>query len=68
MSKAYIAFGERATLVCAYDKSAPKALKKVAKKVAEMQQEDDWAMLTGINVAYDDDSYYHVTATVSTTA
>ena len=32
MSKAYIATGERAMMVIAYDKDAPTAMKKVAKK------------------------------------
>ena len=67
MSKAYIATGEQAFLVIAFDKSAPKAMKKVAKKIAKMQREDEWLMLIGLNTAYDDEGYYHVTATVSTT-
>lgn len=67
MSKAYIATGERAMMVIAYDKDAPTAMKKVAKKITKMQQDDEWLMLIGLNTAYDDEGYYHVTATVSTT-
>ena len=68
MSKAYIATGEQAFLVIAFDKSAPKAMKKVAKKIAEIQSQDEWVMLIGLNTAYDEDGYYHVTATLSTAA
>ena len=68
MSKAYVAHGERAFLVCAFDKRAPKAMKKVANLITELQQNDDWLMLIGLNTAYDDDGFYTVTATLSTTA
>jgi hypothetical protein len=67
MSKAYIAHGEKATLVVAFDKNPVKAMKMLAKKIDEMQDFDEWLMLTSINVGYDDEGYYHITATVSTT-
>ena len=66
MNKAYVATAEYAQLVCAFDKEASKAMKKVAKKIAEMQKDDEWLMLTSLNVGYDDEGFYHVTATVST--
>lgn len=64
--KAYIATGEYAQLVCAFDKNPAKALKKVAKQIDQMGKSDDWLMLTGINVGYDDEGFYNITATVST--
>lgn len=67
MSKAYVAYSEQATLIIAFDKNPAKAMKKAAKKVAEMQQNDEWLMLSGVNVGYDDEGYYHITATVTTT-
>lgn len=66
--KAYIATGEYAQLVCAWDKNPARALKAIAKKVEKMTREDEWAMLTGINVYYDDQGLYNITATVSTTS
>lgn len=63
--KAYIATAEYAQLVCAFDKNPSKALKKIAKKIDEMQGNDEWFMLTSINVGYDDDGFYNITATVS---
>ena len=66
--KAYVATAEYAQLVCAFDKSPAKALKKVAKQIDQMAKNDDWLMLTGVNVGYDDEGFYHVTATVSTAA
>jgi sorbitol-specific phosphotransferase system component IIA len=68
MSKAYVATAENAQLVIAFNKEAPKALEMVAKKIAKMQKQDEWLMLTGVNVGYDDEGYYHVTATVSSVA
>lgn len=65
MSKAYIATSEQAQLVVAFDKNASKAMKKVAKKIDEMQDSDRWLMLTSLNVGYDDEGFYHITATVS---
>jgi hypothetical protein len=67
MSKAYVAHGERAILVVGYDKKPAKAMKRVANLITEMQQEDEWLMLLGLNTSYDEDGYYHVTATLSTT-
>lgn len=63
--KAYVATGEKVQLVCSYDKSASKALKSVAKKIDSMGNEDEWLMLNGINVSYDDDGYYGIVASVS---
>jgi len=65
MSKAYVATAEYAQLICAYDKNASKALKKIAKKINSMQRQDEWLMLTGVNVGYDEEGFYNVTATVS---
>ena len=67
MSKAYVATGEYAQMVCAYDKNPAKALKAVAKKVEKMAGNDEWLMLSGINVGYDDEGFYNITATVSST-
>ena len=65
--KAYVATGEYAQLICAYDKNPAKALKAIAKKVDSMIHEDEWVMLSGVNVGYDDEGFYNITATVSTT-
>lgn len=65
--KAYVATGEYAQVICAYDKSPAKALKAVAKKIDKMEREDEWLMLSSINVNYDDDGYYGITAIVTTT-
>ena len=51
--KAYVATGEYAQLVCAYDKNPAKALKAISKKVEKMLINDEWLMLSGINVGYD---------------
>lgn len=67
MSKAYVAHGEKPMLVVAFDKNPSKAMKMVAKQIDVMQDLDEWLMLTSINVGYDDEGYYHITATVSTT-
>lgn len=64
--KAYIAFGEQATLVIAFDKNPSRAMRKVAKKIEKMSFEDEGLMLSSVNVGYDDDGFYHITATVST--
>ena len=66
--KAYIAYGEKAILVIAYDQNPSKAMRKVAKKIERMSASDEWLNLTGLNVSYDDEGYYHIIATVSTTA
>lgn len=66
--KAYIATGENVQLICAYDKIPAKALKAVAKKIDKMQRGDEWSMLSGININYDDEGYYGVTAVVTTTS
>ena len=69
MSKqAYVAHGENAFLICAYDKKPAKAMKKIANLITELQQVNEWIMLIGINVAYDDEGYYNITATISTAA
>ena len=65
--KAYVATGEYAQVICAYDKSPAKALKAVAKKIDKMEREDEWLMLSSVNVNYDDDGYYGITAIVTTT-
>lgn len=64
--KAYVATGEYAELVCGFDENPAKALKIVAKKIGEMKKGNEWLMLTGVNVNYDDEGIYYVTATVST--
>ena len=66
--KAYIATGEYAQLICAFDKNPAKALKKIAKKYDEVAGGDEWTMLNSVNIGYDDEGFYHVTATISTTA
>lgn len=65
--KAYVATGEYSQLVCAFDKDASKALKRIAKQFNTMLKNDEHLMLTGINVGYDEEGFYHLTATVSTT-
>lgn len=65
--KAYVATGEYAQLVCAYDKNPAKALKAISKKVEKMLINDEWLMLSGINVGYDDEGFYNISATVTTT-
>lgn len=67
MSRAYIATGEYAQLICAYDQSPVKALKKIAKLIDHMLYDNDALMLSSVNVHFDDDGYYNITATVSTT-
>lgn len=64
--KAYVAHGEYAELVCGFDKNPAKALKSVAKKIGEMNKDNEWLMLTSVNINYDDEGIYYVTATVST--
>lgn len=68
MSKnnAYVASGEYAFLVCAYSKTVKGAFKALGKKIDEVSDEN--TMLIGINTYFDDDGYYHLTATLSTTA
>lgn len=63
--KAYIATEENAQLVCAFDKSPSKALKKIAKQFDRMLENDEWLMLAGVNVGYDEEGFYHITATVT---
>ena len=65
--KAYVATGEHAQLICAYDKNPAKALKAIAKKVEKMMAEDEWIMLSGVNIGYDDEGFYNISATVTTT-
>lgn len=65
--KAYVATGEYAQLICAYDQSPVKALKKIAKLIDKMLDNNETLMLSSVNVHFDDDGYYNVTATVSTT-
>ena len=65
MKKAYIATGELATVICAFDKNPAKALKKIARLVDSMTKQDDWTMLSSINVGYDE-GVYQLTATVTT--
>lgn len=66
--KAYVATGEYAQVICAYDKSPARALKAVAKKIDKMEREDEWLMLSSVNVNYDDEGYYGITAIVTTTS
>ena len=66
--KAYVANGEKAHVVCAYDKIPAKALKAIAKKIDKMEREDEWLMLSCLNVNYDDEGYYGITAIVTTTS
>jgi hypothetical protein len=65
MSKAYIATAERAQILVAFHKNPSKAMKMIAKKINQMQSEDEWLMLSSLNVGYDDEGFYHITATVS---
>ena len=67
MSKAYLATGEYAELICAYDKNPGKALKKAAKLIDRIVSCNENTMLTSVNVGYDDDGFYSITATISTT-
>lgn len=68
MSQAYVATAEAAQIICAFNKDAAKALHAIASLYDEMQDKDEWTMLSSVNVGYDDEGFYHVTATVSTTA
>lgn len=68
MSKAYVASAEKAQIICAFDKDASKALHAIASLYDEIQSGDEWTMLNSVNIGYDDEGFYHVTATVSTTA
>jgi hypothetical protein len=65
MKKAYIATGELATVICAFDENPAKALKKIARLIDSMTKQDDWAMLSSINVGYNDGTY-ELTATITT--
>lgn len=67
MSKAYLATGEYAELICAYDKNPAKALKKAAKLIDRIVCCNENTMLSSVNVGYDDDGFYSITATISTT-
>ena len=67
MSKAYLATGEYAELICAYDKNPARALKKAAKLIDRIVSCNENTMLTSVNIGYDDDGYYNITAIVSTT-
>lgn len=67
MSKAYLATGEYAELICAYDKNPAKALKKAAKLIDRIVSCNENTMLSSVNVGYDDDGFYSITATISTT-
>ena len=67
MSKAYLATGEYSQLICAYDKDPAKALKKVAKFLTKVRKYEEDTMLTGVNIGYDDEGFYNITATISTT-
>lgn len=67
MSKAYLATGEYSQLICAYDKDPAKALKKVAKFLGTVIKYEEDTMLTGVNVGYDDEGFYSITATISNT-
>lgn len=65
MSKAYVAFGESVDMICAYDRNPAKALRKVAKLVETLSHSNEGMMLSGVNVYYDDDCIYNVSAFVS---
>lgn len=65
--KAYVATGEYAQLLCAYNKNPAKALKAIARKVEKMTVDNDSLMLSGVNICYDDEGFYNVSATVTTT-
>lgn len=67
MSKAYLATGEYAELICSSDKNPAKALKRVAKLIDRIVCCNENTMLTSVNVGYDEDGYYNITATISTT-
>ena len=66
MSKAYLATGEYSQLICAYDKDPAKALKKVARLLETFKKYEEDIMLIGVNVGYDDEGFYNITATIST--
>ena len=66
MSKAYLATGEYSQLICAYDKDPVKALKKVARLLKTFKEYEEDIMLIGVNVGYDDEGFYNITATIST--
>lgn len=68
MSKAYIASGEKALILCSYDKRAGKALRNIGKLVDEVMLVDQNMIVQGINVFLDDDGYYNINATLSTTS
>lgn len=65
MSKAYVANGEHIALICGYDKNPAKALKKVAKLVEKITNDDPNVMLSGMNVYFDDEHNYNINAYLS---
>jgi hypothetical protein len=67
MNKAYVATGEHAQMICANHKNPSKALNKIGKLIEKLCFDDQNMMLSAINVGYDDDGYYNITAIVSTT-
>lgn len=65
MRDVYIATGEQALLICACDESHHKALKKIAKKIKEMEKDYDSVVFHCINSTLDNDGIYSLTATIS---
>lgn len=64
-SGAYIASGEKATLLCSYGTTPSKALKKMANIIDMYANEVESSIVQGINLYYEDDIVY-INATITT--
>ena len=62
---AYIAYSERPTIICSYDKKPNKAIKKAMKIVDKLCSENEHTSLLSLSVHMDDECYYQVTAIIS---
>jgi hypothetical protein len=64
-SSAYVAHGERTTLLCSYGPTPAKAMKKMAKLINKHFNEDDSYLVLGINGHYDEDGTFCMNVTIS---
>jgi len=63
---AYVATNEITTLLCAYGVSPGKALREIGKLIDKAIDIDEFVMVTGMNVSYDEDGIFCANATIST--
>lgn len=63
---AYIAHGESTMMICSYDKRASRALKKAARAIDKVMFADQYANPVALNISFDDEGYYQVTAIIAT--